>query len=440
MGSIQTFRTYLNGSTSILPLVCFRIILGIVLFASISRFILKGWIEELYLNPRFHFTYYGFDWVEVPKASDLYTIYIIMLVACVGIIVGLFYRLFMLLFFLLFTYTELIEKALYLNHYYFVSLLTAVLIFLPLNRNASLDAKLFPKHRLEKVPRWTIFSIQLLLAFVYFFAGIAKLEADWLLNAQPLRIWLGSKSDMPLIGGLLESTVFAYLMSWAGAIYDLSIAFLLWYNRTRILAYLTVIFFHLFTYLLFNIGMFPFIMIGATLIFFPHSTFKRFEFLLAKANASYKQHLFRVITLKFVLILFFIIQFLLPFRHYCYAGNVLWTEEGFRFSWRVMLVEKAGHIEYRIKNPKTNQSIIVYPQDYLEPWQLKQMSFQADMILEYAHVLRDRYEGLWSVEPEVYADCFVSYNGHPSRRYIQDDANLAKVEWSLWRNSWIIIE
>ena len=181
-------------------------------------------------------------------------------------------------------------------------------------------------------------------------------------------------------------------------------------------------------------------MIGVTLIFFPHQSFKQFEFLLTTARYQYPQHRLRIVILKVGLVLFFAIQFFLPLRHYCYTGHVLWTEEGFRFSWRVMLVEKAGHVEYKIRNPDTGQSIIVYPQDYLAPWQLKQMSFQADMILAFAHELREQYHVLWEVEPEVYVDCFVSYNGHPSKRYIKKTVDLAKVEWSLWGNSWIIKE
>ena len=40
-----------------------------------------------------------------------------------------------------------------------------------------------------------------------------------------------------------------------------------------------------------------------------------------------------------LVVLFLGIQFLLPLRHLLYPGNVNWTEEGFRFAWRVMLVE-----------------------------------------------------------------------------------------------------
>lgn len=435
--AVERFRAYLNTSVSILPLVVFRVVLGIVLLISVARFIAKGWIDELYLTPNFQFKYYGFDWVTVPDAPYLYTLYAILILACVGIILGAFYRLSAVVFCLLFTYVELMDKTLYLNHYYFVSLLSGLLVFLPLHRNISVDAKYLGQRIYTRVPRWNIFVVQLLLAYVYFFAGVAKLESDWLFEALPLRIWLSSKSDLPIIGGWMSSTIFAYWVSWSGAIYDLSIAFLLWNNRTRIWAYSAVIFFHLLTWILFNIGMFPFIMIAASSIFFPASTFQRFKSLLLRQNSTYPKKSLKLQGLKFFLILFFAFQFLLPFRHLLYKGDVLWTEEGFRFSWRVMLVEKVGYVEYKLIHPESRQELRIYPSDHLSKLQTKQMSFQADMIWEFAHYLKKIYTQKWGLAPEIYADVWVSYNGHPSRRLIDERVDLAQIQWSLWGKDWI---
>jgi hypothetical protein len=260
---------YLNTSVSIAPLAGFRILFGFIMLVSIVRFMLRGWIKALYIEPEFYFTFYGFEWIAPLGASGMYLLFAIMAVSAIMIMLGYRYRLAALLFFLSFTYVELIDKTNYLNHYYFVSIISFLLIFLPANGSYSLDAWLNPKIAVSRVPRWTITIIKLQLAIVYLYAGAAKLNPDWLFEAMPLKIWLPAKAHLPLIGPLLEQPLTAYFFSWAGAAYDLTIVFFLINRITRPWAYLAVVVFHLSTALLFQIGMFPYIMILATLIFFP---------------------------------------------------------------------------------------------------------------------------------------------------------------------------
>ena len=56
---------------------------------------------------------------------------------------------------------------------------------------------------------------------------IAKINPDWLYMGMPLKIWLPSKFDIPFLGDLLQAEWVHYAFSWSGAIYDLSIPFLL---------------------------------------------------------------------------------------------------------------------------------------------------------------------------------------------------------------------
>ncbi len=142
---------------------------------SIIRFVSKGWVDELYVQPDFFFTYYGFDWVQPFGAVGMYILYALLLLSALGIMLGCFYRWSATLFFLLFTYVELIDKTYYLNHYYFVSIIGFLLIFVPAHRSFSVDALRQKNRTLDKVPAWTINIFKLQLGFVYFFAGIAKL-------------------------------------------------------------------------------------------------------------------------------------------------------------------------------------------------------------------------------------------------------------------------
>ena len=143
------------------------------------------------------------------------------------------------------------DKTTYLNHYYFVSILSFLMIFLPAHTYFSVDANRNELIRKEYVPKWTIDSIKLLLGIVYFYAGLAKLNSDWLVKAMPLKIWLPSKFDIPFLGDLLQAEWVHYAFSWSGAIYDLSIPFLLLYRRTRTYAFVFVVIFHVLTRILF---------------------------------------------------------------------------------------------------------------------------------------------------------------------------------------------
>lgn len=432
--------------TSILPLVIFRIAFGLLMFVSTVRFVTNGWIEEFYLQPDFHFTYYGFGWVKPLPGGWLYVIYGAIALFSLCIATGWFYRPSIIAFFLLFTYTELLDKTYYLNHYYFISVLSFLLIFLPLHRSFSLDSLRRPGLKSATVPAWTIGAIRLQVGLVYFFAGVAKLNSDWLFRAMPLKIWLAGRTDTPLIGWLFDTEALPFLMSWGGAIYDLTIVFFLLYRPTRPLAYLAVIGFHLMTGLLFNIGMFPYIMIACTLIFFSAEDFRSVERIAYSVLKWPPRYAIRnpderptsshpaFLTL---LTLFFTLQLLLPLRHWLYPGDVLWTEEGYRFAWKVMLAEKTGHVIFTVTDPATGRRWRVAPDDYLTDQQEKQMSFQPDMILEFAHYLERRLitEGLANVE--IRAEAYVSLNGRSSRLLLDPTVDLTKQAQTLEHKGWI---
>jgi len=370
-------KLYFKKYTSPEPLAVFRILFGLMMFLSIIRFWSKGWIETLYLEPKFHFSYYGFDWVK-PLGELTYILFIICGLSALFVSIGYKYKFSIITFFLSFTYIELMDKTTYLNHYYFISILSFLMIFLPADKFFSVD-NLKRKNYFAKIPKWTIDSIKILISIVYIYAGLAKINSDWLLKAMPLKIWLPSKYDIPVIGDyLLQQEWVHYLMSWSGMIYDLSIPFLLFYKKTRAFAFILVIIFHLFTAVLFPIGMFPYIMIVASLIFFD-SKFQNKIIRLIKIIISpiKKSNIEKVEKFKYVysklitsiVIIFLIIQLIFPFRFVIYPGNLFWNEEGYRFSWRVMLMEKMGYTTFKIVDGVSNKYFYVDNKDFLTPFQ-----------------------------------------------------------------------
>lgn len=417
------------------------------------RFIFKGWVFDNYISPKYHFGYYGFEWVEKLPGNWMYLPFIIMLVASLGIMLGAFYRFSSIALFFSFTYVELIDKTYYLNHYYFVSLILLLLIFLPANRYFSLDIRVFKLQVIDKVKAININIIKFQLGIVYFFAGLAKLEPDWLFTAQPLKIWLNKFQSLPLVGNLLAMEETAFIFAWFGCIYDLFIFFFLINKRTTKYAYLFVVVFHIVTWLLFPIGVFPWVMIFSTLIFFSASFHQKtidsiayiFKVRLKKPVNSINDSFLSKPKLYFFT-LFITVQLLIPFRYLLYPGNLFWTEEGFRFSWRVMLMHKEGLATFYIENPETGNQIEIDNSVYLTESQEKQMATQPDFLIQYAKILYSKFDDTTLIygdrkitikEPVVRADVKVSLNGRLNQQFVTKKHNFVDLKYDLSHRNWI---
>ena len=414
----------------------------------------KGWIYDCYILPKIHFKLYGFSWIEPLGEIGMYGLFVMMILASVLIMIGYLYRFAIIFFLLSFTYTELIDVTYYLNHYYFISLFSFLLIFLPADRYFSFRTWIKPSDKIYQIPSWMIYSLKLMIGILYFYAGIAKLNTDWLLNAMPLALWLPPHANLPFIGPLLLFKETAYVLSWLGCIYDLFIVFFLLNKKTRPIAYIFVIVFHLMTALFFQIGMFPYIMILLTLLFFSESYHKRLIYILSGLMpfGNNKEHDFignkhysiDMSIVKIVFIVFFILQLTVPFRYLLYPGNLFWTEQGYRFSWRVMLMEKSGYTQFKIKDKTKEGVIIVDNSEYLSPIQEKMMSTQPDLILQYAHFLNKEYEGkrildtIIIKDPAVFVDAYVSLNGRKNQQFIDPNIDLSSMSESFKHKDWVL--
>lgn len=427
-----------SRQVDIASLAFFRIAFGLLMAFSMARYLAKGWVSELLVAPTYTFPYWGFGWVKALPEPFMTAHVVLLLVLALCVAAGFCYRIAMPAFFLGFTYLELIDKANYLNHYYLIAILAFLLSFFPANRTASVDVRINPRLKRDTVDSRFLTVLRLQVSFVYFFAGLAKVKADWLLNAQPLKIWLASGQNFPVIGPLFAYDWVAYLMSWSGALFDLGVPFFLLNRHTRKWAFAAVIIFHALTWKLFQIGMFPWVMIVAALIFFPPYWPRRvFPALFrSKTPAADESRLSRPLAILFVLHL--AVQISLPLRHWLYPGNVCWTEEGFRFAWHVMLMEKTGSVEYRVTDPVSGKHWIVSPQTYLKPHQEKQMSAQPDMILQLAHHIADDFKSRGYPKVEVRADALASLNGRPFQKLIDETVNLAAEQDSLRAKPWIV--
>ncbi len=449
--NLQKLYSYCFQPCPIAPLVTFRVLFGLALVISTLRFIWLGWIDYHFISTKFTFKYYGFEWITPLPYPLMYALHGLLLLAAVGICLGAWYRLCIIFFFLGFTYCELIDLTYYLNHYYFVSLVCLLLCLVPAHTAYSIDVIRHPEIRKTTVPFWAVGIFRLQLGIVYVYAGLAKINTTWLLEALPLRIWLPTADKMPILGWFFKQEITAYLFAWAGMFYDTFIVFFLAYHKTRWFAYVCVIFFHVIVGLLFQIGVFPIVMILATPVFFnaywhekvwdrltntPCKVLKTLQGVPTTNKPCKVSKILQSFTLCFWG-LFFTFQLLFPWRYLLYDGNLFWTEEGYRFSWRVMLMEKAGTATFYVKDSKTQSEGVVVNSEFLNSHQEKQMAMQPDMLLQFAHFLQQYYTKQGISNPQVRAEVYVTLNGQPSQLLFSPWLDLTKIKDSWAKKDWI---
>lgn len=442
-GSCHALRWRLLGPVDAAGLALFRIGFGALMSLAVLRFFAHGWIAEYFLQPAHFFKYWGFEWVRPWPGPFMYVHFAAMGLCALGVMLGYRYRASVLGFGLLFAYAHLIDKTNYLNHYYLVVCLCALLALMPLHACWSLDARRRPELARNWLPAWMLWALRAQLGLVYVFGGIAKLNADWLLTAQPLSIWLARHTDMPLLGGLFAQPWAGHAMSWAGAAFDLSVVPLLLLRRTRLVAYAGVLSFHLLTAQLFQLGMFPYIMMLGSLLFlppsFPRTLAARFGLGHAPEPAAERAPpVLRASWAWPVLSLYFAVQLLLPLRHWLYPGSVCWTEQGYRFSWNVMRMEKNGSVDFRVVEPSSGRTYRVSPLEYYTPYQTKMMAPQPDMVLQAAHAVAADFRARGVSAPAVYVDAFASLNGRAMQRLIDPRVDLAQQSDDLSNKPWIL--
>lgn len=412
-------------------LTLWRVAFGLLMVVAVIRFFAHGWIDAFYIDAEYTFAYPGLEFIRPWPGHWMYVHFVVLGLLAVLMAAGIAFRAAAALFCVTFTYIELLDQTHYLNHYYLVSLLAGLCAFMPIGRGVA------------SVPRWCLWVLRAQVGLVYLYAGIAKLGADWLLSAQPLSIWLAANSDFPVLGPLFTESWMAYLASWASAVFDLTIVIWLALPRTRAIAFAAVVGFHVVTAGLFNLGLFPWLMVANATLFFTPDWPRR---LLSRPRAMRPRAPARPVGTRHRLAaaclgVYFAGQLLVPFRHLVYPGDVHWTEEGMRFSWKVMVAEKAGMARFTVRDPTSGRTWLVYPGQYLTRRQEKMMSVQPEMIRQFAHHLADVFHAHGNITPgmraEVRAEVYVALNGRRSRPLVDPTVDLAAEPFSLRPYRWI---
>lgn len=387
----------------------FRAAFGLLMAVALVRLHLTGWTTPLFLEPGFRFEYATFWFVPPIPASCVP--WVIGLGACCATLFGFgrgwVGRVAGLGFLGCFVWLKLFDVTNYLNHDYLAVVLAALLLVLPLG---------------PTVPRWVLWLLRAQVAVVYVHAGLAKVNAEWLLEGQPLTLWFAANRGLPVLGPLLSLPKAAIVASWAACLYDTTIVFWLMHRKTRPFAFAAVLVFHGCTHVLFDIGVFPFLMTLAATLFFEPDWPRRF----IKRSPLAVPHRTPRWALS-VATAWLVFQVAFPLRSLVLSDDVLWDEQGMRWSWKVMLREKNGAITYRVRLKGQPREWQVSPTEVLTPRQANEMSGQPDLILQLARHLGSHYAARFGQPVEIYVDSLISLNGRPPAPLFRADLDLLTV-------------
>ncbi|MBC6999374.1 HTTM domain-containing protein [Cytophaga sp. FL35] len=420
-------------------LIIFRIFFGILVSLECYGAILTGWVRRTLVKPQFTFNFIGFDWLQPLPGYGMYCYFFLMGTLGVFIALGFKYRFSIISFTLLWTGVYLMQKTSYNNHYYLLILISGIMCFLPASRNYSWDATRNPALKADSMYGYVKWVIVLQLLIVYSYASVAKIYADWL-DFGIIKILMLNKASYPIIGEILQATWIHKIIGFFGIFFDLLIIPALLWKPTRKWAFFASIFFHLFNSIVFQIGIFPYLSLAFTVFFFEPETIRKIFF---KKKVPYVLKNIEVPKYKYVVYtlagVYFTIQLLLPVRHHLIKDDVLWTEEGHRLSWRMMLRSRGGTITFKVVDKESGTSEIIDTKKYLTKKQRQRITSYPDFIWQFAQRLKKEYAKKGQ-EVAVYAvNSKVSINGKPYRAFIDPKVDLANAKWDyLWHNEWIL--
>ncbi|MCH2202823.1 MAG: HTTM domain-containing protein [Fuerstiella sp.] len=422
-------------------LALYRIGLGACLLWQIWKFFSTDLIYTFYIEPRYHFTWLGLDFVKPWPGQGMYVHFGVLAVAASCILVGFHYRLAAFVFCAGYTWVFLIDQCWYLNHYYLLCLLSFLSIFLPANRELSIDAFRKPSLRREWTPRWTLWVMRYQLAIPYVFGGIAKLNSDWL-HGEPMRSWLAVRTDFPVIGEYFTAEWCVQIFVFGGMLLDLTVIPLLLWRRTRLVALLFVISFHLLNARLFTIGIFPWLMIWSTsMVFLPPEVTGRLRRRTARLGNTVETSTLKSSGLKRLccglLGCFLCWQTLMPLRHHFYGSHTAFTREGHQFSWRMKLNTRRMDTQFSVTDSVTGLRSWLPLHEWITSNQERKVR-DADHLLQLARWIEHDIRQSGGPDQIITVDAWVMLNGRPPNQFVDPQLDLSQLSRTWTPSDWIV--
>ena len=419
-------------------LVLFRVAFGLLIAIEGFGAIATGWVRRTLIEPEFTFNFIGFDFLQPLPGIWMYVYFALMGLFGVFVMLGYKYRFSMFCYALMWSCVYLMQKTSYNNHYYLMMLLCWIMVFLPAHRWFSIDSWKSLKIKSPSMPRWVILILILQVWIVYTYASVAKMYPDWL-DTTVAELFMRGKQNYWLIGSFLQLDWVHWCIAYVGILFDLLIIPVMLWRRTRMLGFCISVFFHLFNSFVFQIGIFPYMSIAFGLFFFtPELLRKRFlpkKTLYTEGEIIVPEYKKPLIT---ALSIYFAFQILLPLRHWTFKDDVLWTEEGHRLSWRMMLRSRSANLSVYIQHKDSTNRIRYDYKTLLSKKQQRSVKSKPDMLWQLAQRIKQK-EAEEGRDVSVYMDARVKINGGIHSKLIDSDIDLAAEKWYWFKHhDWIL--
>ena len=452
---MQLIHRFFFRQVDAASLAVFRMMFGALLLFEAVNYGVFLCLDCMYRDTDLLFKYPYFEWVGVPAEPWFRLSYALLGIAAIGVITGTFYRLSIVVCTLLFSWHFLLDQALYLNHFYMAILICIIMCFAPANHLWSVDAWRHPSRYSQTIPNWSRFWLCAQLEIILLYAGIVKINHDWL-NLEPMRLWMTNRSqDEGFLLQLLTQDWGIAVASYSAIALHLIGAPLLLWRRTRLAVFCLYAFFHLTNAMVFNIGIFPFMTLAATLLLFdpdwPRQVMRWWQ---ARRPSTSPTRWLSMITpaseharverpgraLSFLIVAgvcaWLLMQTVVPLRHLAAPGNVAWNEDGHQFSWRMKLRSKQGTARFIVQR-EDGQRILVKPSEYLNPRQVRGMSCIPDLIWQFAHFLDKRYQETEGEDVKVFAQVSCSLNDRPYASLVNNRIDISAIPRNEPVSNWI---
>lgn len=424
-------------------LAWFRIAFGFVMTCYAAKSLLTGSVRMMYVEPNFHFKYFGFHWVPVLPEAGMFGFFVALGILAFMLTLGLCYRFTSIAFAIAFTWLFLMDRTYYQNHYYLVTMLSWMMAILPAGKIFALDVIGKPEKSISTVPAWMLWVVRFHIGLPYFMGGIAKMDGDWLLG-QPMRMTLASRTWVPGIGPWMTEEWMVMIFSWGGMLFDLLVVPGLLWKKTRPLAFAAALMFHLTNAFLFTIGIFPWLMIAATLVFFPPGWPRKVftgRQLKSGRNPYTTQTRFgglNVSTIAALLCVYVTFHLLWPLRYLTADETPNWTERGHFFAWHMLLRGKKSGLRIFTVDPETPDHEIVNIRQYLAAHQMPKLGRDPENIRQLSNHIRQQKLAQTGKDVEVRVFALVSMNGRKPQLMIDPQADLGREPATMTIPEWIL--
>ncbi len=429
---------WLFAPVDVAPLVLTRIVFGALMVVDLAMCLASDGFTARYVEPDFWFTFPGFAWVRPLPGAGMTWLFVALVVFAAMIALGLYYRFAAVGFALGITWVFLLDQTHYLNHHYLICLLALLLAVAPGHAAGSVDAWRRGVAR-PRIAAWSLRLLQVQVAIVYVFAGIAKLDADWLSGAFAGLCF----AQVPLLAPHADDEVLTRAFAFAGLLFDLLVVPALLWRRTRWWATGAAVVFHGINSQLFSIGVFPWLMLGMLPVLWPPTVARSIlvharVLRAASMEPAIAPRLRRAAAITAACAAYLTIQVVVPLRHLAYPGAVSWTEQGHMFAWHMMLRDKRGTVHFELRDPTSGHTWTVDPRQHLTARQVHKMAARPELIRQFAGELARRHHATHGVVVEVRARTSVRLNRREAQPLVDPTVDLADVPFSFAPASWIL--